>query len=385
MTAPSGRAQAQLIERVYTDNAIDMRDVAHIVAHGTGTRLGDPVEVVALDDAYRMLSRRYAGEGPDGRAAARCALTSSKTNVGHTLAASGLVSLVGLLKGMEHHRIPASLHCEEGNDYIDWGASHFYVNKTTTDWGAHGGKPRLGAVSAFGRSGTNAHVVVEEHRRTAGPDPQPVLPDNAAVLVPLSARAAPQLRQKARDLAGFLRRPDPVDLAALAYTLQAGREAFEERLAFVVGSIDQLVKALDAWLGGEPQSAIAFQGTVGYGKSGAHAAQQAGPMPATLEELVAEARYPELAQLWANGVELDWNRLYGSSPARPRRIGLPTYPFARERYWIDNEAPEEPSGGRVRQPDGVGGFESIEAIIERVSDGMLAQHEAAAFLKKIVM
>ena len=382
VTAPSGRAQAQLIERVYTENRIDVRDVAHIVAHGTGTRLGDPVEVIALDEAYKKLSGRHAG---DGRPAPRCALTSSKTNVGHTLAASGLVSLVGLLKGMEHHKIPGSLHCEEGNEYIDWRASHFYVNKATSYWRADTGKPRLGAVSAFGRSGTNAHVVVEEHPRPAGPGPQPVLPGNAAVIVPLSARAAPQLRQKARDLAGFLKRPDPVDLAALAYTLQVGREAMEERLAFVVCSVDQLAQALDAWLTGEQQGATAFQGTVGYGKSGAHVPDQAGPMPGAVEKLVDETRYPELAELWTNGVELDWNRLYGSARNRPQRIGLPTYPFARERYWIDSEEPEEYSEPQQGRADGSGGLESIEAIIERVSDGTLEQHKAAAFLKKMAM
>ena len=117
------------------------------------TRLGDPVEVNALSDAFKSYTQRQGF----------CALTSSKSNFGHTLAASGLVSLIGLVQSLRHETIPASLHCEQDSDYIDWQASPFYVNKANRPWPEKAeGKARLGAMSAFGMSGTNAHLILQE-------------------------------------------------------------------------------------------------------------------------------------------------------------------------------------------------------------------------------
>jgi len=154
VTAPNGRMQAELIESLYRRYAIDPADVTHIVGHGTGTQLGDPVEIDALTTAFRHLNVHPRRD--------RCAITSCKSNLGHAMAASGLVSLVSLLKGMQHHAIPASLDCDEENESITWKDSPFYVNKTTRAWTREEDRPHLGAVSAFGRSGTNAHVVIED-------------------------------------------------------------------------------------------------------------------------------------------------------------------------------------------------------------------------------
>jgi len=383
VTAPNGRAQAQLIESVYASHGIDIRDVSHIVAHGTGTKLGDPVEINALNDAFKKLGRQ---QGLDSPGKAHCAITSCKTNFGHTMAASGLVSLAGLLKGIEHRKIPASLYCEEENDYISWRDSHFYINKSTRDWHSDGGKPRMGAVSAFGRSGTNAHVVVEEYRAPVAADRRVnAARGDTAVIVPLSARAAPQLRQKARDLLDFIRREGQADLAAMAYTLQVGREHMEERLALVVSSVEQLAQGLDAYLGARLHAG-SFQGSVGHKREAMSVIGLDGDVRETIGQWMAAGELPKLADSWAKGVDLDWEKLYGDAQSRPERIGLPTYPFARERYWIDGPAQEEyqeretASDGR---PDD--GLESIEDIINKIDEGSIEKHQAAAFLKKMSM
>jgi polyketide synthase PksN len=124
ITAPSGASQASLLRAVYDRCRVKPDEIGYIVTHGTGTRLGDPVEVNGLSEAFKSYTQRQGF----------CALTSSKTNLGHALAASGLVSLVGLVQSLRHETIPASLHCEEANDYIDWAASPFYVNTASRSW-----------------------------------------------------------------------------------------------------------------------------------------------------------------------------------------------------------------------------------------------------------
>ena len=374
VTAPNGRAQASLIERVYAGSGIDVRDVSHVVAHGTGTRLGDPVEINALNDAFRKLAK--------GPRAAKCAITSCKSNVGHTMAASGLVSVVALLKGLEHGRIPASLHCEQENDYIDWAHSDFYVNKTTSAWPGAAGKPRLGAVSAFGRSGTNAHVVIEEYVRPA-PGRRDGGGENATVVVPLSARGHDPLRQKVRDLLDAIRTRD-LRLDDVAYTLQVAREPMEERAAFVAGSLDELARMLAAFLDGNVDGTSVFQGRADRGNEGLQVIQHDEDMQAAILSWVNGNKLHKLAALWVRGLELDWRALYAGRAALPERVRLPVYPFARERYWIDGAVP---SGERPRPAAAVArhGLESIAGILDQVDQGALAADRASAVLKKIAV
>jgi acyl transferase domain-containing protein len=152
ISAPSGNSQIALLKDVYNQYRINPEEIDYIVTHGTGTKLGDPVEINALYDVFKDFTKKQN----------YCALTSTKTNFGHTMAASGLVSLISLILALRHETIPASLHCEQENDYINWQESPFYVNKTNKPWPAEG-KIRTGAVSAFGASGTNAHMVVQSY------------------------------------------------------------------------------------------------------------------------------------------------------------------------------------------------------------------------------
>ena len=135
ITAPNGIAQTALLKTVYDQYRINPETIEYIVTHGTGTKLGDPIEINALYDAFKGYTSR------DGaRKQGYCALTSTKTNIGHTMGASGLVSLVGLVQALRHETIPASLHCEQENDYINWQESPFYVNKANKGLARNGGK-----------------------------------------------------------------------------------------------------------------------------------------------------------------------------------------------------------------------------------------------------
>src|SRR5262249_24332370 len=200
ITAPNGVSQTDLLNTVYERFRIDPAQIQYIVTHGTGTRLGDPVEIKALSDAFKAHG--------DHREPGYCALTSCKTNFGHTFAASGLVSLIALIQAICYRTIPASLNCEQENDYINWQESSFYVNKQARPWTS---VRRIGAVSAFCMSGTNAHMVVRSWRDGVGagsPSGRPShdmeaepMPVRAPYyLLALSARTPDALQHKINDM-----------------------------------------------------------------------------------------------------------------------------------------------------------------------------------------
>ncbi|WP_435693888.1 beta-ketoacyl synthase N-terminal-like domain-containing protein [Rhizobium lusitanum] len=339
VTAPNGKMQAELIERIYTDHKIDINDIGHIVAHGTGTKLGDPVEVNALHDAFKKLRDRQ----PDLKSErSNCAITSCKANLGHTMAASGLVSLVSLLQSIRHQQIPASLHCEEENPHFNRTDVSLYVNRSRRKWQRTAGKPRIGAVSAFGRSGTNAHVVIEEYLPAENIlESGSWRSQHTEVAIALSARTADQLRQKVRDLLRLTDRlgaggddGNEMRLTDVAYTLQTGRDAMAYRLGFIVGSFGELQVKLRAYLDDAQDIGNLFRGDAKPDPQYVRAlARDKDRMAAAKEWLVAK-RLPELLGLWVKGFDVDWQRLYGDD--RPRRVSLPAYPFVGEAYRLRN-------------------------------------------------
>ncbi|AJQ95676.1 SDR family NAD(P)-dependent oxidoreductase [Gynuella sunshinyii] len=324
VTAPNGRMQTALIEQLYRSHQIDVADIDHIVAHGTGTRLGDPVEINALAEAFDNLA--------DGRSIGQCAITSCKSNLGHTMAASGLVSVVSLLQGIRHQQIPASLHCEQANHFIDLSNSPLYLNKICRDWPRQPDKSRTGAVSAFGRSGTNAHVVIAEYLPES---PAVMIDSNDFAAIPLSARTAEQLRQRAHDLHDFLNRQDNQKLAlhSLACTLQTGRDSMAHRLAFVVDSVSQLIERLHAYLQGTKHIADCYQGQIKPGKQ----VNSIAKMP----DHISHDALAEILAQWVGGAEPEWSSLYGGR--QPQRLNLPTYPFAGEVFPLAQPTDKTPA------------------------------------------
>ena len=316
ITAPNPESQTRLQQEVYDRFAIDPAHIQLVEAHGTGTKLGDPIEVEGLRNAFAKYTQSRA----------YCALGSVKSNIGHTLTAAGVAGVLKLLLALQHRQLPPAANFDELNEHIDLAGSPFYVNTELQEWKLDGAPRRQAAISSFGFSGTNAHLVI-------GESPVPVDVERPAVartLVPLSARTAEQLRQKAEDLLAFVRRERP-HVVDVAYTLQRGRVAMDERVAFVVNSSEQLAEKLQAWLAGENVE-DAYQGQVKRHKE-TLALFSDPDLHQTVETWLSKQKLHRLADLWVKGVELDWSMLYGQ--ATPRRIALPLYPFAKERYWID--------------------------------------------------
>ena len=240
ITAPNGLAQEELISSVYQRYGIDPTQISYIEAHGTGTKLGDPVEANALVRAFcRFTDRQHY-----------CAVGSAKAHIGHTAASAAVIGLIKILLSMKHHRLPGLLHFKELNPAIAFEGSAFYVNREPVDWRSSDGRPLMAALNSFGHSGTNVHLVVREY--IEAPQPATLANDPTPVCIPLSARTGEALKSYAKELGRFLQaskatQPVSITLEDLAYTLQVGREAMQERVMFVVADLSELVAALHAF------------------------------------------------------------------------------------------------------------------------------------------
>ncbi len=229
-TAPSVDGQSEVISMAHAVADVGPDSISYVETHGTGTNLGDPIEIAGLTQAFRLETDRTG----------YCAIGSLKTNVGHLDAAAGVASLIKTVLALEHRQIPPSLHFESPNPEIDFDTSPFFVNTTLTDWES-GATPRRAGVSSFGIGGTNVHVVVEESPRPAD---EPAAPGHC--LVPLSAMTEDALQSATTNLADHLGRHRDLPLADIAYTLQAGRRHFAQRRFVVGSSIDEVIERLDA-------------------------------------------------------------------------------------------------------------------------------------------
>jgi acyl transferase domain-containing protein/acyl carrier protein len=229
-TAPSIEGQAEVITEALLMAGVEPASIGYVEAHGSGTALGDPVEMTALTQAFR-------GAGLDG--AGLCAVGSVKTNVGHCNTAAGVAGLIKTVLALEHGEIPPSLHYEQPNPQIDFADSPFFVNAALRPWPA-GDSPRRAGVSSFGMGGTNVHVVLEE----APPREPSGASRRSAHLLPVSARTPAALETAAANLADALRREPGIDLADVAFTLQVGRRGFDHRRVVVARDAQDAVAAL---------------------------------------------------------------------------------------------------------------------------------------------
>jgi acyl transferase domain-containing protein/acyl carrier protein/SAM-dependent methyltransferase len=476
LTAPNSEAQAALLAGAYEEAGMDPETVTYVETHGTGTELGDPVEIDGLKKAFDELAGRR------GKAISRrhyCGLGSVKTNVGHLEPAAGMAGMMKVILAMQHRKLPGTLHLRELNPYIDLEETPFYVVERTQPWkrveDEHGDPiPLRAGVSSFGFGGSNAHVVLEEHESPippAGPEPQ------SPQIIVLSAKSRDRLLDYARGMADFLQETttegnlrqadgeslplaiqkrliklasdilqvreqdiEPEEdmweqgfdqitlskfrdrlnenyrsditqdllselrsigslarylchdehrehfaqypsertkriseerdgqwnfsLADVAYTLHVGRDAMDERLAVIASSIGELAAKLTQYDQGRTDIEGLYTGsaTLDQGHMGLLVEGRAGEE--FIKAVIDDRDLAKLALLWVSGVEMDWRLLYAART--PRRIPLPTYPFARERHWLSASAPGQYEGGT-----------SLHPLIDRVDPKLSVGHGIA--------
>lgn len=278
-----------------------------------------------------------------------------------------------------------SLHVEELNPHIDFARGPFMVQREAAQWrrpvltidGHAREYPRIAGISSFGAGGSNAHVLIEEYR--AGPeDPGEVSATGGPVIVVLSAKDEERLAERVQRLIEALEsgRVAAGQLASLAYTLQTGREAMEERLAFIVHSVPELVGKLRRWAAGEEAIEEVYCGDARRNREMLSALAGDDGLARLVDSWVEKRNYARLIELWVKGLAFDWNRLYGES--RPRRMSLPGYPFSRRRIWIspspersrDERTEPAPRGGEEKDP--------LDSLVDAVIGNAISITDAVA-------
>jgi amino acid adenylation domain-containing protein len=226
--APSVEGQVDVYRQAYENAGVDPRTVSYIECHGTGTALGDPIEISALSRVFADPERRNY-----------CAIGSLKTNIGHLDTAAGVCGLIKAALALHHGAIPASLHFEKPNPRIDFASSPFFVNTELRPWPA--GQVRRAGVTSLGMGGTNVHLVLEE-APAAVPTSSASRPRQ---LVLLSAKSAAALERATARLADHLREEPGLELADVAFTLSHGRKAFQHRRALLASDAADAATALE--------------------------------------------------------------------------------------------------------------------------------------------
>lgn len=309
LTAPNPNAQAAVIRRAIEDAGIDFHRVGYIECHGTGTELGDPVEISGLKTVAKELLD--ADTAAEKQIAAPCYLGSIKSNIGHLEYGAGVVGMIKVILQIRHRKIAKSLHCDTVSPLIDLKRTPYRIAQQAVDWEVPAGQTRIGGVSSFGFGGANAHVVIEEYVDLASGHGSEN--DDIAQLLVFSARNADSLHATLQAYPEFLSKTDrSVDtLRRIAHTLQIGRAAMQERVAFVARSIDEFDEMLKGFLQ-EKDNFYHRKVFRGSNKSGSGDKLDIGDTQAGQEfmrRLVETGEVEKIAELWANGAKLDWRIL----------------------------------------------------------------------------
>ena len=359
-TVPNSKSQTEVILDTLRKAKIDPATINYIEAHGTGTVLGDPIEITGLQQAFTEALDQGKGHMTAGKPPRQfCAVGSVKSNIGHCESAAGIAGVTKLLLQLKHGKLVPSLHAERLNPNIKFEETFFRVQRRLADWEPirMGSQilPRRAGVSSFGAGGANAHLIIEEYAASSTEAGSPAGP----VLVVLSAKNTERLRESINNLVRYLEShlldvPTRIGqeriptgqladektaatakeqsiLWDVAYTLQVGREAFEERVALKVTSVSECVTKLKAWLNGAETAGL-YHGNTKKSLPAVEELRKSGSPEETVASLLRERKLDGVAELWVAGVPVNWAILYRDS--LPRRVSLPTYPFARHRYWV---------------------------------------------------
>lgn len=333
LSAPNPEAQAALVTEALDKAEVEAEHITYIEAHGTGTKLGDPIEVHALTKAFRMRTEQEQF----------CAIGSVKSNIGHLYASSGLASIMKCSLMLTHRMIPATVNIKAINHRIPFEGSPFFVNTQNRVWEA-GTSPRRCGVSNFGFSGTNCHAILEEHR-----EQERVLDTRQSFPFVLSAFTREGLEAMVKAYYEYLTLNHRIPLPDISFTAAMGRGHYPYRLAMVVKDTEELIGKLEAF---EFATQLSKQIYVGSAKPVHHTRRETqwGELTVNEAELLGHSTaqciagftnrlgeagrdqvVKRLCELYVRGAKPVWNDFFEQEDVR--RVSLPTYLFKAYRCW----------------------------------------------------
>ncbi|WDQ32368.1 condensation domain-containing protein [Paenibacillus marchantiae] len=318
ITTPNVTAQEEVLIKAWKDARIDPSTLSYIETHGTGTKIGDPIEVEALTKAMRRFTDQKQF----------CAIGSLKSNIGHLDGTAGIAGVIKSVLSLKRRAIPSSLHFDSPNELIDFINSPFYVNRDFSLWEAGSGIRRCG-ISAFGMSGTNCHLVLEEY--VENEQKSAIIEKTSQTsfeFLTISAHNYSTLVELMNAYALFLSLNPDVDLKALCYTINTGRGQYAERVLIMFHNYEDLVQRLESIRLNPQNNKIEH---VYYTNPAAEA-------PLLFHPLALSDSVSTLLHSYLQGDQVQLESLYEKPVPK---ISLPVYPFERIRCWLDvtNQSP----------------------------------------------
>jgi acyl transferase domain-containing protein len=358
-SVPNPTAQAELIHKTLEKAQIDPRSISYIEAHGTGTALGDPIEVKALQEAFEHYTEDKQF----------CAIGSIKSNIGHLESAAGISQLTKVLLQFKHKKLVPSIHSEKLNSFIDFEQTPFYVQHKVTNWNPANHYTRRAGISSFGAGGANIHLIVEEYPEQT----QQIQSQHKSQLFILSANNKDRLQEYIKKMYAFLKKNSTNTLEDICYSLQTGREAMLVRLAILSDSYDDLLNKLgklereisNVDPGQTPKGGV-FRDDGQDASIWFNEKPLANKTQENIADLLKQFNLNQLAALWVQGNKVNWNALYVDQ--KRRKVSLPTYPFAKRRCWIETTAPKN----------------TVETTIDTITPVKLLQVDIDANRTKII-
>lgn len=390
-TVPNADAQAEVIRNAFERSGVDVSRLSYLEAHGTGTSLGDPIEIRGMSKALVPLFE-------DGQ---QCAVGSIKSNIGHLESAAGIAALSKVVLQLQHQKLVPSIHSETLNGNIDFSKTPFHIQRELGDW--QGSSPRVAAVSSFGAGGANAHIVLEEYVHVPQ---QAAVPGKEVFL--FSARSYQQLGEMVQRFIAYLDREMVLSADGVSYqvtrygytlrdvamTLAEGRRHCRTRLAIPAASFSGLRQALQQFIttcGNEDpalHAATLESREIFYGDAEQGQAETG---------LSREDQLQAYAHAWTQGA--DQERPHTADPWH--KVPLPGYAFLRNRYWVAHsetkpaiqfaqpvKSRETVSLNQVKalaQQPAVNSEHTVtlltpNAILDRVAQGVMSHEEARSYL-----
>lgn len=325
LTAPNPSAQEDLLVKAWMDSGVDPRTISYMELHGTGTKLGDPIEIQAIRQAFARFTKDKQF----------CAVSTVKSNIGHLYECSGLAGFIKATLSLKNKVLPASLHFMKPNQNINLCDSPVYINTNTRYWEADK-HPRRCGISSFGLSGTNCHIILEEYKDTAMHHSK-ANQQNINILT-VSAKTLPALFLILKSYMNFLMQEE-INLENFLFTANTGRDIYEYKVAIHFIEISDVIQIISKVLALHDFSLDipSFYYNHTKKKTACNTLQETMAKETVCRYAASDCKLLEAAKeicsLYIQGIGIDWNELYVNKDVN--KISIPAYSFCRQPFWMD--------------------------------------------------